>query len=95
MRHFLSAKLVPAHSIAGLTGCLQTPSAELDPIPAACAANRISAPLEAAGAAEPLPSITTAAEAKLDPTKPADDEPIAFQRHGAPGRQFLDMELRL
>jgi hypothetical protein len=95
MRHFLTAKLVLAGSIAGLTGRLQASSSELDSVPAAGAANRISAALEAAALTEPLPPITTVAEPKLDSAKRANDEPIAFQRHGAPGRQFLDMELRL
>ena len=95
MRHFRDVKLVLACSIAGLARRLEAPSSELDSVPAACTPKRISPALEAAAPTEPLTPIATAAKTKLDPTKPAHDEPIAFQRHGAPGRRILDMELRL
>lgn len=95
MRHFLGLKFALAPSVSGLPRRLQSAGTQLAPVPNPSATNRVSALLAATRTTEALSSIATAAEAKLNPTAPTDNEPIAFQRQGAPSRRFLDLELRL
>jgi hypothetical protein len=92
MRHFLRHEVGPARPVSSLSGRLQTPSTRFGPVSSASPTNRLSAALRRAARAEPLPSIASPAEAKLQPTAPAGNEPIDVQQHGAPRRRFVDME---
>jgi hypothetical protein len=93
MRHFLIEELVPlALAVAGLPSSVQTLGAPLDPVGCACAPQRLPTPGRSTVTAEPLATVTPAAEPKLNPTSLAEREPILRNRHETPGRRFLDTE---
>src|SRR5688500_17993082 len=93
MRHFLSRKLVPeAIAVSCLPHRLEPSRPRFASVRGSRTSNRFASLCGSAVAAQTLPTITTTADAKLDPTLLADREPVRRRRQEAPCRRFLDME---
>jgi hypothetical protein len=96
MRHFLNRRLGPQPvAVTSLSRRLQLARTPLHPVRGAGTSQRLATPDWATARTEALTTIATTAETKLNPTPLALGEAVLLNRHEAPVRRFLDMELRL